>query len=168
MLSEPDPRVCGELPDWQARTAADFFLRGIAMYRAVLDDTLKPGSGFDAAMDASRQAAPSFVGEEARRIGGGTVADGSNGPRRTPRKSLIVVLPDNHVVSPEVVAAGLPQTGDHELVDVIVACAGQPASLAALTRRELAIRHSPGDIVTLLSGAVLPSSTSEFEMFGTV
>lgn len=156
------------------------------MNRAALDDTLSTGSGPGAAMDASRQAVSSFAGEEARRSAG-AVSHGSTGPRRTPRKSLIVVLPDNHVVSPEVVAARLPQTGDDDLVDVIVACAGQPASLAALTHRvrdiqvllapagtssgdlrELAIRHSPGDIVTLLSGAVLAPPTREFEMFGTV
>jgi hypothetical protein len=107
----------------------------------------------------------------------------SDGPRRTPRKSLILVLPDNHVVSPEVVADGLPLTEDHELVDVIVACAGEPASLAALSRRvrdiqvllapagtspealrELAISRSPADIVTLLSGAMLPPLTRELEM----
>jgi len=101
--------------------------------------------------------------------------------------SLIVVLPDNHMVSPEVVAGRLPPAGDNEVVEVIVACAGQPASLAALTRRvrdvhvllapagtspadlrELAIRRAPGDIVTLLSGAALPAPTHESEMFRTV
>jgi hypothetical protein len=95
-------------------------------------------------------------------------------PRRTPRKSLIVVLPDNHVVSPDMVADRLPAEGDDEVVDVILACAGQPHSLAALQRRvrdlqvllapagtstedlrELAMNQAPGDIITLLSGTPL-------------
>ena len=93
------------------------------------------------------------------------------GPRRTPRKSLIVVLPENHVVSPDLVSNRLAAEGDNELVDVILACAGQPHSIAALQRRvrdlqillapagtspedlrELAMSQAPGDIVTLLSG----------------
>jgi hypothetical protein len=96
----------------------------------------------------------------------------SGRPRLTPRKSLVVVLADNHVVSPELVAERLTSTGDHDAVDVIVACAGQPVDLGALQRkvhdlqvllapsgtsveklRELAIMQAPGDIVTLLSGA---------------
>jgi hypothetical protein len=93
------------------------------------------------------------------------------GPRRTPRKSLIVVLPENHVVSPEMVTDRLPTEADADLVDVILACAGQPHSLAALQRRvrdiqvllapagtstedlrELAMNQAPGDIVTLMCG----------------
>jgi len=109
------------------------------------------------------------------------------GPRRTPRKSFIFVLPDDHVVSPEFVAERFPDAGDNELIEVIVACAGHPSSLAALTRRvrdvqvllapagtspadlrELAIRQTPGDIVTLLSGAALPRVTSTTELFTSV
>jgi hypothetical protein len=93
------------------------------------------------------------------------------GPRRTPRKSLIVVLPDNHVVSPDLVTERLLAERGNEDVDVILACAGQPVSIAALQRRvrdlqvllapagtstedlrELAMKQAPGDIVTLLSG----------------
>jgi hypothetical protein len=96
---------------------------------------------------------------------------GQTGPRRTPRKSLIVVLPDNHVVSPGLIAGRLPAEGDDEDMDVILACAGQSTSIAELQRqvrdlrileapagtstedlRELAMRQAPGDIVTLLSG----------------
>ncbi len=95
-------------------------------------------------------------------------------PRRTPRKSLIVVLPDNHVVSPDLITERLlaeRDNEDNEDVDVILACAGQPLSLAALQRsvrdlqvlfapagtsnedlRELAMKRAPGDIVSLLSG----------------
>jgi hypothetical protein len=101
----------------------------------------------------------------------GGIAHPSPGPRRTPRKSLIVVLPDNHVVSPDMVIDRLLAEGDNEVVDVILACAGQPHSITALQRRvrdlqvllapagtstedlrELAMNQAPGDIVTLLSG----------------
>jgi hypothetical protein len=93
------------------------------------------------------------------------------GRRRTPRRSLIVVLPENHIVSPDLVSNRLAAEGDNEVVDVILACAGQPHSIAALQRRvrdlqvllapagtspedlrELAMSQAPGDIVTLLSG----------------
>ena len=93
------------------------------------------------------------------------------GPRRTPRKSLIVVLPENHVVSPDLVADHLSSEKDNDEVDVILACAGQPGGIAALQRRvldlqillapagtsgedlrELAMNQAPGDIVTLMSG----------------
>ncbi len=155
------------------------------MYRAVLDDT--PGQSSRPTMESTRQVATDFTNPEAQRVGDANAADRPTGPRRTPRKSLIVVIPDNHVVSPEVVAESLPKTDDHELVDVIVACAGQPANLTAITRRvrevqvllapagtsgedlrELAIRRAPGDIVTLLSGAVVPTPTREFEMLRSV
>lgn len=90
--------------------------------------------------------------------------------RATPRHSIVVVLPENHVVSP----ASLEQirSGINQDADVLVACAGQPTNLNALQRsvgaaqfllapagtskeelRELAIRQASGDIVRLLSGA---------------
>jgi hypothetical protein len=91
--------------------------------------------------------------------------------RRTPRKSLIVVLPEGHVVSPEAVTSRMLSAGSDERMDLIVACAGQPRNLASLQRdvsdlqllvapagtstedlRELAIGQAPGDIVTLLCG----------------
>jgi len=94
-----------------------------------------------------------------------------SGPRRTPRKSFIVVLPENHVVSADLVAERLSGERDMGQVDVILACAGQPSSIALLQRkvrdlqillapagtsgedlRELAMNQAPGDIVTLLSG----------------
>jgi hypothetical protein len=102
--------------------------------------------------------------------------------RRTPRISLIVVLPDNHVVSPDRLAQGLRAHGDQD-VDVVVACAGQPANLSALQGsvgdaqfllapvgttiedlRQLAMRQTPGDIVTLLSGALLPELSTNAEL----
>jgi hypothetical protein len=106
-----------------------------------------------------------------------TAAEESVAPRaarKTPRKSLIVVLPENHVVSPEVFADRLPAPADGEAVDVILACAGHPHSISALQHRvrdlqillapagtssedlrELAMSQAPGDIVTLLSGSPL-------------
>lgn len=97
---------------------------------------------------------------------------GSEGPRRTPRRSLIVVLPENHSVAPDRITEHLIGS-DQEIVDVIVACAGPPSGLAALQKRirdiqiliapagtsvedlrELAMKESPGDIVTLLSGTL--------------
>ena len=106
-------------------------------------------------------------------------------PRRTPRVSLIVVLPENHVVSPDRLAQGLRAHGNQE-IDVVVACAGQPINLSALQRsvgdaqfllapagtstedlRELAMRQVPGDIVTLLSGALFPESGANAELFMT-
>jgi hypothetical protein len=105
--------------------------------------------------------------------------------RRTPRVSLIVVLPENHVVSPHRLARGLQAHGDRE-IDVVVACAGQPTNLSALQRsvgnaqfilapagtstedlRELAMRQVPGDIVTLVSGALLPEAGADGELFMT-
>jgi hypothetical protein len=86
---------------------------------------------------------------------------------------VVVVLAENHFVSPDVLLDQLRRCGD-EGVDVLVACAGQPANLGALQRcvtdaqfllapagtspedlRELAMARAPGDIVTLLSGALL-------------
>lgn len=106
------------------------------------------------------------------RLGTGASFEAPRGQRRTPRKSLIVVLPENHVVSADLVTDRLPAEGDSEVVDVILACAGQPHNLAALQRRirdiqvllapagtstedlrELAMNQAPGDIVTLLSGS---------------
>jgi hypothetical protein len=92
-------------------------------------------------------------------------------PRRTPRKSLIVVLPENHVLSPDVVSERLAAQGEESETDVILACAGQPNGIGALQRRvrdlqvllapagtsgedlrQLAMEQAPGDIVTLVSG----------------
>lgn len=100
----------------------------------------------------------------------------NSGPRRTPRRSLIVVLPENHSVAPERLVEHLTDVGDQDIVDVIVACAGPSSSLAVLQGRvrdiqvllapagtsvgdlrELAMKQSPGDIVTLVSGVQLSS-----------
>jgi hypothetical protein len=113
-----------------------------------------------------------LLARQHERIGATSVApEALKGPRRTPRRSLIVVLPENHVVSPDLVSNRLAAEGDNELVDVILACAGQPHGIGALQRRvrdlqvllapagtskedlrELAMSQAPGDIVTLLSG----------------
>ncbi|HEY1952820.1 MAG TPA: hypothetical protein VGG76_08435 [Gemmatimonadaceae bacterium] len=99
--------------------------------------------------------------------------------RRTPRVSLIVILPENHIVSPDSLAERLRPSDDQD-VDVVVACAGQPTNLTALQRsigeaqfllapagtsiedlRELAMRQSGGDIVTLVNGAQIPAASVE-------
>jgi hypothetical protein len=119
-------------------------------------------------------------------ITNGDVADAAQSRRHTPRHSLIVVLPENHVVSPDRLTESLRARVDQD-VDILVACAGQPTNLSALQRsvgdaqfllapagtstedlRELAIRQAPGDIVRLLSGALLAESqATERELFMT-
>ncbi len=107
------------------------------------------------------------------------------GPYRTPRVALIVVLPENHVLSADRLAERLRAHGDQQ-VDVVIACAGQPANLAALHQsvgnaqfllapagtstadlRELAMRQVPGDIVTLLTGAPVSEAGADSELFMT-
>ena len=106
---------------------------------------------------------------------GGEYADQFPSTRRTPRHSIIVVLPENHVVSPERLER--IRDGIGQEVDVLIACAGQPTNLNALQRsvrdaqfllapagtsievlRELAISQASGDIVRLLSGALADES----------
>jgi hypothetical protein len=93
-------------------------------------------------------------------------------PRRTPRKSLIVVLADDHIVNPDTLSARLLSNAEDDETDLIVACAGLPTNLGLLQRtfrdlqvllapagtsnedlRQLAITRAPGDIVTLMSGS---------------
>jgi hypothetical protein len=117
---------------------------------------------------------------------GGELDGRAQSRRRTPRFSLVVVLPEHHVVSPDRLTESLRGRVDQN-VDVLVACAGQPTNLSALQRsvgdaqfllapagtstedlRELAIRQAPGDIVRLLSGALLDDSRApERELFMT-
>jgi hypothetical protein len=105
--------------------------------------------------------------------------DASVGPersarsRRTPKKSLIVVLPDDHVLASNIMSERLFSDGNGDDLDVIVACAGAPRNLGLLQRRvpdlrvllapagtpcedlrELAMTRAEGDIVTLLSGTL--------------
>lgn len=88
-----------------------------------------------------------------------------------PRESLIIVLPDNHVVSTEILTQRVEGMQDRE-VDVIVVCAGQPSDLPTLQRmlrhaqvmlapagtsaedlRVLALAQATGDIVTVIGGS---------------
>lgn len=115
----------------------------------------------------------------------GQFADRASMPRRTPRVSVIVVLSENHFVSPDVLLNRLRARGGQH-VDVLVACAGQPANLSALQRcighaqfllapagtsaedlREMAMSKASGDIVTLLSGALLHTDVTERQHFQT-
>ncbi len=116
--------------------------------------------------------ARSVAGPRHAQISGPAALGASAGPRRTPRKSLIVVLSENHIVSPDVVASAVPEEDVDDSVDVILACAGPPLGITALQRkvrdlqillapagtsnedlRELAMSQASGDIVTLLSGS---------------
>jgi hypothetical protein len=100
-------------------------------------------------------------------------------PHRRPSVSLIMVLPENHVVSSDRLAESLRAHRDQQ-VDVVIACAGQPTNLAAVRGsvgdaqfliapagttteelRELAMRQVRGDIVTLLSGDLDPESCAD-------
>jgi len=104
---------------------------------------------------------------------GAAPADIPDSHRRVPTVSVVVVLPENHDVSPDVLVNGLRSCADRP-IDVLVACAGQPANLGALQRsvgdaqfllapagtsaadlREMAMAQAQGDIVTLLPGALL-------------
>jgi hypothetical protein len=145
-------------------------------------DAAIPGSG----RDDSKAAKKSDSVDHRTTLTSGELADRAASPRRTPRHSLIVVLPENHVVSPDRLTESLRARTNQD-VDVLVACAGQPTNLSALQRsvgdaqfllapagtstedlRELAIRQAPGDIVRLLSGALLADSHgTERELFMT-
>ena len=89
--------------------------------------------------------------------------------RTLPRRSVVVVVSESRSISPELLVGGLRVRGDQH-VDVLVACAGQPADLSALQRcvgdaqfllapagtsiedlREMAMAQAPGDIVTLMT-----------------
>ena len=95
----------------------------------------------------------------------------SAGPRRTPRRSVIVVLTENDTVAADLIDDRLQSESDADHVDVIVACAGQPSGVGLLAARlrdvqvvlapagtsgedlrQLAIQHAAGDIITLVSG----------------
>jgi hypothetical protein len=98
--------------------------------------------------------------------------------RRTPRRSVIVVLPDNYVISPEQLAQRVEGIQETE-IEIIIACAGQPADLPALQRtlrhaqlmlapagtaveelRVLALAQATGDIVTVVCGAAPASAAA--------
>src|SRR3954468_17087452 len=74
---------------------------------------------------------PRGTGNSADEFGGSE----QHARQRTPRKSLIVALPDNHWVSAEEVAARVAYECDTDAVDVILACAGQPHVMSALQTR---------------------------------
>ena len=141
------------------------------MSRAEVEAALAQDTPSSASFITSDASGQSPVMQDERFVSTPAVRLRPTGPRRTPRKSLIVVLPDNHVVSTDLFAELLPAQGDSQEVDVILACAGQPLGIAALQRsvrdlqvllapagtsiedlRELAMKRAPGDIVTLLRG----------------
>ena len=157
--------------DSNKRRLTGGFLRGVGMSRAEVEVTLVQDTFSSRTLMAADAFQHSPASPNDRPVSAIANRQGQNGPRRTPRKSLIVVLPENHVVSPDLVAERLSGERDSDEVDVILACAGQPSSIAALQRRvralqvllapagtsgedlrELAMNQAPGDIVTLLSG----------------
>jgi hypothetical protein len=103
----------------------------------------------------------------------GEFADLSPQTRTLPRRSVVVVLSESRWISPDFLVNGLRVRGEQQ-VDVLVACAGQPADLSALRRcvgdaqfllapagtsvedlREMAMAQAPGDIVTLLTAPLI-------------
>lgn len=156
------------------------------MFRAGLNDFLF-GSATPPRSAEIRESGAAPLTDRVRFDGRAVFDEASARPRRTPRKSLIVVIPENHIVPHELVDEGMPATGDEEAVHVIVACAGRPANLAALQRkvrdvqvllvppgtstetlREIAIKQAPGDIVTLRSGLWVGSAIGDRETSSTV
>jgi hypothetical protein len=94
-------------------------------------------------------------------------------PNSNPRRSVVLVLSESRSISPDLLVDGLP-IGGGQHVDVLVACAGQPADLTALQRcvgdaqfllapagtsvedlREMAMAQAPGDIVTLMTAPLI-------------
>lgn len=155
------------------------------MIRGLSDDTPRTESHL-VQRRRTRASAPDSRVVNYGAISAPSYADRVTSPRRTPRVSVVVVLPENHTVSPDSLIEGLSKSADSE-IDVLVACAGQPANLAALQRcvrnaqfllapagtspeelRELAMEHASGDIVTLVSGALLPAvELTERQLFKT-
>jgi GT2 family glycosyltransferase len=95
---------------------------------------------------------------------------GYSAAKKEPLRSLIVVIPADHAFAPDRIADRLADGMKPDL-DIIVACAGQPADLAAIHAhlptaqfllapagtsgedlRALALAQAAGDIVTLVSG----------------
>jgi hypothetical protein len=96
--------------------------------------------------------------------------------RTSPRRSVVLVVSESRSISPDFLVDGLRARGD-EQVDVLVACAGQPADLSALQHciadaqfllapagtsvedlREMAMAQASGDIVTLVTAPLLSES----------
>jgi hypothetical protein len=145
----------------------------MSMFRAGVDAILYQESLSSPTVSSDHESVQLVVTQQERFVATPTPASRYAGPRRTPRKSFIVVLPENHVVSADLVVERLSGERDSDQIDVILACAGQPSSIAALQGRvrdlqvllapagtsgedlrELAMNQAPGDIVTLLSGTL--------------
>jgi hypothetical protein len=152
------------------------------MIRGLADSILSPETYSRAHKKVGRKVEPdSQIVDRTVLISSWQSADRPSIPRRTPRVSVVVVLAEGHSVSPDILLNRLRARGDQE-VDVLVACAGQPANLSALQRcvgdaqfllapagtspeelRELAMSKASGDIVTLLSGALLHADMAELQ-----
>ena len=103
----------------------------------------------------------------------GEIADPPPLYRRSARRSLVLVLSESRSISSDFIVDGL-RVRSEQPVDVLVACAGQPADLSALQHcvgdaqfllapagtsvedlREMAMAQAQGDIVTLLTAPQL-------------
>src|SRR5687768_15061632 len=148
----------------QPKQSVDSNSRALMIFRARPETSVNPEAVSGSVMSTfKRERNPDAVDHSA--ISTSELADSAPSPRRTPRVSLIVVLPEHHVVSPNRLTESLRGPLDQQ-VDVLVACAGQPMNLSALQRsvgnaqfllapagtstedlRQLAIQQAPGDIV---------------------
>jgi hypothetical protein len=136
----------------------------------LVEDSLTLGAG-----TASYYPRPSLAADLEQPVGLAVQPDRSR-PRHTPRRALVVILPENHSIASDAVCAHLAAEQEPRQVDVILACTGHSSSLAALQRRvhdiqvllapagtstedlrELAMNQVPGDIVTLLNGTPVVS-----------
>ena len=131
-------------------------------------------------LDAQGKARSGRTSSGARRVSGtpprgvvasqGVSATGDPAPQRAPLKSLIIAIPAAHSIELDRITAQMPDD-PNGAVEVIVACAGQPADLPAIHThltnaqfllaplgtsaeelRVLAISQAVGDIVTFVSG----------------
>lgn len=147
------------------------------MIRTSVDSTLRYEP-----ISTARKALEPVVGDDAPAMDYSAVAsvgDFADLPARTrtgPRRSVVLVLSENHSISPDVLVNGLRLRADQK-IDVLVACAGQPADLSVLQRcigdaqfllapagtsaedlREMAMAQVAGDIVTLLTAPLISDS----------
>lgn len=149
------------------------------MFHTRLDDSCDSDTSFPGSMKDDLRTGRKLQAVEGETIRDkGKLAHREPSLRRTPRHSLIVVLQENHLLSPDRLTESLRARVDRD-VEVLFACAGQPTNLSALQRsvgdaqfllapagtsvedlRELAIQQTPGDIVRLLNGSLLDDSHS--------
>ena len=126
---------------------------------------------------------PAASGAEAPPVVVRRASGGFTSPQRVPAQSVVVVVPANHFVALDRIAARSPQDADQN-AEVIVACAGTPthATVTAIHAhlrnaqfllapaqvdkgdlRALAMSRATGDIVTLIDGVGSSANGAERE-----